>query len=132
MSVTTSVFIARAALPTTAIWQQAIDALDVGLVLAADTEPTTQEGYWPATLQGSSSGFEFYLEDRADEGDEAPAEVGDRDVEVLFVTHSDLIELKCALLAAVALARRSDGVIVDEDLEVWPTDDVEAEARSIS
>lgn len=133
MSVTTSVYLDRRNLPTTASWQAAIDTLEIGLALDPEPDTSTHVGYWPATIHGASSGFEFYLEDRAGSDDDGfPAVVGDRDLVVRLVTHSDLDELKCALLAAVALARLADGIIVDDELEVWSTDDVETDARSIS
>jgi hypothetical protein len=133
MSVTTSIYLDRRNLPTTASWQGAIDALEIGLALDPGPDTSTHEGYWPATIQGLSSGFEFYLENRGDsDDDQVPIEVGDRGLLVLLVTHSDLVELKCALLAAVALARLADGIIVNDELEIWSTDVVETEALSIS
>jgi hypothetical protein len=132
VSVTTCVLLEARRLPTTAAWQQAIDELAAGMVLEPDGDIGEDTGYWPVEADGAPCGFELYRDDLVGLGAEhLVSQVGGRDLAVVLVTHGDLAELRCALLAAVALARAAGGVIVDEDLEVWPIDAVEAEARAI-
>lgn len=132
MSVTTCVLLEARRLPTTAAWQQAIDELAAGMVLDPDGDIGEDTGYWPVEVDGAPCGFELFQDDLDGLGAEHLVnQVGGRDLAVVLVTHGDLDELRCALFATVALARAAGGVIVDEDLEVWPIDAVEAEARGI-
>lgn len=115
MSVHVLVFIERSRLPTTAQWQSALDRFGTGLKLDAGLASDAHSGYWPATIDGHQSGFEYYLGSTEEAyGGDAPAELGRRDLAVDLVTHSDLRELRCSMMAAAALAHVADGLAFDE------------------
>ncbi len=118
MSVDLYVFLRSGHLPSISEWQTQLDALTVDLRLDPEVDPRSHTGYWPAELDGVSSGFEFVLGSVKETfGSAPPPGVGDREVVAQFVTHSDMHELKCSMLAAAALATFADGVVFDEDAE---------------
>lgn len=118
MSVDVFVFLRKQDLPPVDAWQAQLDALGALVRLDGGVDPRTHTGYWPADLDGATSGFEFFTGSlSATFGPTAPPGIGDRDLVAQFVTHSDMRELKCSMLAAAALAEAGDGVVFDEDTE---------------
>ena len=59
------------------------------------------------------SGFEFYFDTAENAFGDRPDALGDRTHAVTFATHSKMHELVCALYAAGALARITDGLLFD-------------------
>jgi hypothetical protein len=65
-------------------------------------------------------------------GGDVPLEFADRDFVVNLVTHSDVVEQKHPMLAAVALANVADGLILNgETGDVVSSEEMLQEARSI-
>lgn len=118
VSVHVLVLVHRDRLPSTAEWQAELTALGLDLRIDAAIEVAEHAGFWPATLEGAPSGFEFYT-GAVEEvfGDSPPAGTDGRTVVADFVTHSDMRELKCSMFAAAALASRANGVVFDEETE---------------
>jgi len=115
VSVDLFVFLQQDALPTVQQWQNQLDSIALDLVLDRSITVADHSGYLPATLEGSQSGFEFYTGAVPDLFEaELPAEASKCDLVANFVTHSDLVELKSAMIAAVALASAANGFIFDE------------------
>ena len=115
VSVNVFVFLGRH-LPPLPDWQTELDRLGIDLRLDEGINPSSHSGYWPASVDGEPSGFEFYSGGVTDVfGTPAPPGIGDRDVVANFVTHSNMQELKCSMLAGAALAMLADGVVFDED-----------------
>jgi hypothetical protein len=112
MSVTTSVFLKRAALPTPARWAATIREAGFALVLDEDFEVDTFSGYLPCTYAGASAGFEYALQKAqpAELSEQERAAIGDRDVEIIFSTHSSTADLAAAIIAGGVLAHLADGV----------------------
>lgn len=132
MSVDVYVFLRKEALPETAAWQAELDRLAISVQLDGDVDPRAHTGYWPATIDGADSGFEFYTDPVDETFDEPLPGLEDRDLVARFVTHSDLTELRCSMYAAAALASVTSGVYFDEETgEVAPAQRLLDEARSI-
>ena len=91
MTVEIYVVLRRERMPTTGDWQRALDQMGLDLRLDPDVDPISLTGYWPATLGGADSGFEYFGDPSADVlDDDVRASVGDRDW-VAFVTPADLL-----------------------------------------
>lgn len=130
VSVDIFVFLRKDRLNSTAESQARLDDLGIDLQLGVDAEPATHTGYWPSVLEGTPTGFEFYATP-THEGfaQTPPPSVGDRDYVANFVTHSDMRELKCGMLAAACLAIAAQGVAFDE--ETMSGEDLLEQARAI-
>lgn len=116
MSVDVFVFVREPDLPSREEWQAAIDELGIDLQLDERMEPDSASGYWPVKIRGEASGFEFFSGSaEVLFGSSAPSGAGDRSLTVDLVTHSDIRELECSLLAGAALALVADGVVYDEE-----------------
>jgi hypothetical protein len=116
VSIDQFVFLAKASLPTTDVWQGALDGLGIDVHLDESIETASHSGFWPVRCGTSQLGFEYYAGPVAEIfGGEPPVGIGVRDYVVNLVTHSDLQELRCALLAAAALAIETDGVVFDDE-----------------
>lgn len=116
MSVDSFVFIRDERLPTVAEWQKALDRAAVEIQLEDVGGLRTHEGYLPAVHRGNSSGFEWCYGTIADNfGAEPPAGLGDRQHVIDFITHSDMRELVCAMVAGAVLAQLTDGLVFDEE-----------------
>lgn len=114
MSVDLFVFLSESSLPTTAQWQDALDRLGVDMRLDGSIDAADHSGFWPAQCGSRRVGFEFYTGPVAERfGAQPPDGLGGRDFVANFVTHSDLQELRCAMLAAAALATETGGVVLD-------------------
>jgi len=115
MSIDTIVILRDDRLPTRDQWQQALEAAGMGIVLDGVDDLRRHSGFLPARFRGTDSGFEWFYGRIGDILGDKPDAAGDRDHAIDFVTHSDLNELICALLAAGVLARLADGLFLDEE-----------------
>jgi hypothetical protein len=101
-------------LPTVAQWQAALDAAGVGIVLEDVGDLRKHTGYLPATHRGKSSGFEWYYGTVAENfGGDASDGLAGRGHVINCVTHSDLGELVCGLIACSVLSQIADGLFLD-------------------
>jgi len=113
-SVSQFVFIERARLPSTERLQSSINDLGSEIQLASEVDLADHSGYWPATLSGASSGFEFFLGSAGDAfSGPFPEGLDGRDLVAEFVTHADMGELVCACYAAAALVLAAAGLALD-------------------
>ncbi|MBX7097376.1 MAG: hypothetical protein K1X89_06680 [Myxococcaceae bacterium] len=117
MSVTMAVFLKRAYLPETREWAQAIRSSGFDMVLDPEVEVASASGFWPCTYAGVNAGFEFSAAPvvRSELGEDVLEELGDRDLMVTFVTHSDMRELMTSNIAAAVLCSITDGVLWDTE-----------------
>lgn len=112
------VFLRRERLPTTEQWQSALDRLSIDVQLDASIDARSHSGYWPARAGEHQSGFEFFVGPVAEVfGQAAPSGADDRDIAANFVTHTDMRELQCSMLAAAALGVVADGLVLDDETE---------------
>ena len=115
MSVETIVVLRDERLPTRDGWQRGIDEAGIELQLDEIPDLRMHSGYLPARLNDSDSGFEWFYGKTSEtigDGIETPSGYGHAAV---FVTHSDMGELICALLAAGCLAIASGGLFYEEE-----------------
>jgi hypothetical protein len=116
MSVDCLVFLRDDRLPTAGQWQAALDRAGTGIVLDKVTDLRGHTGYLPAIHRGQASGFEWYYGPLAEYfGGTPPDGIEDRRHVVDFVTHSDMRELVCGMIAGAVLAQIADGRVLDED-----------------
>lgn len=100
-------------MPSPSVWQRAIREAGFPIELEADFDPDTASGFCPCRYRGAESGFEYSASPLS------PADVVElgappgSDFSVTFVTHSDLREFACSVVAAGALALASDGLLLD-------------------
>jgi len=116
MSVDHVVFVRDDRLPTLEQWQAALARADSGIVLEKIDDLRAHTGYLPASHRGHDSGFEWYYGtiDEWFDGD-PPEGLGDRQHVATFVTHSDMREFVCGMVAGAVLAQVSIGMVYDED-----------------
>jgi hypothetical protein len=141
MSVTQTVFLSRAKLPTREAWSLAVKEHGFALELDPAFDPASSEGYVPCA--GEEAGFEYAI--AAADAYLAEQELGKlrdqlngRDIAVSFVTHSRLADLKAAMIAASVLATIADGLfwsdeageLVDEPLALARVVGAETDAPS--
>ena len=113
MSMELIVYLKHSAMPTLSNLQQAIHDAEFPLQLDPDIDLNSHSGFLPCKLRGAESGFEYFV--RRLSGSEA-AEVGtpsDSNFSVTLVTHSNLQECACAVVAAGVIARVTGGLLVD-------------------
>ena len=116
MSVDSFFFVRDAELPTVSQWQAALDRAGVGIVLEDVGDLRKHTGYLPATHRGKSSGFEWYYGPLAENfGDDPPDGLDGREHVIHCVTHSDMRELVCGLVACSVLSQLADGVLLDDE-----------------
>jgi hypothetical protein len=125
MSVDIVVFLRDDQLPSGKQLQAALDEIGTQIILDETDDLRAHTGFLPATHKGEPSGFEWSYGQVSDYfGSEPPAGLADRGNVVNFVLHSDMRELYCALATAAALAKTSDGLMLDDesgDLVTWQT-----------
>jgi hypothetical protein len=118
MSVDSFFFLRDDRLPTVSQWQGALDRAGTGIILEDVGDLRDHTGYLPATHRGHPSGFEWYYGPLADNfGGEPPDGLADRGHAINCVTHSDLRELVCGLIACSVLIQGADGLFLDEESE---------------
>ncbi len=116
MSVDSFFFVRDAKLPTIPQWQAALDRAGVGIVLDDVGDLRKHTGYLPATHRGHPSGFEWFYGPLADNfGGDPPDGLDGREHVINCVTHSDMRELVCGLVACSVLSQLADGVFLDEE-----------------
>lgn len=116
MSVESYFFVRDSQLPTITHWQAALDSANVDIVLDDVGDLRQHNGYLPATHRGHPSGFEWYYGPLAENfGGDLPDGLDGREHVVVCVTHSDMRELVCGLVACSVLCQLADGVFFDED-----------------
>lgn len=116
MSVDSFFFVRDEKLPTIAQWQAALDRAGTRIVLDDVGDLREHSGYLPATFRGQASGFEWFYGTLAENfGGDAPDGLDGRQHVINCVTHSDMVELVCGLVACSLLAQVADGVFLDED-----------------
>jgi hypothetical protein len=115
MSVDYFIFVQESCLPTIVEWQRALDDAETGIVLDDVGDLRSHTGYLPARYHGDRSGFEFFFGTAKDVFGSEPQEVGSRSHAIDFVTHSDMQELMCGMIAGAVLAKVADGLVFDED-----------------
>jgi hypothetical protein len=115
MSVDTFVFLRDKRLPMVQEWQHALDLAKTGIVLEDIGDLRKHTGYLPAKFKGHESGFEWFYGLVKDTFGDKPSEIGDRTHAADLVTHSDMRERICALMAGAVLTKLADGLFLDED-----------------
>ncbi|NOK61520.1 MAG: hypothetical protein GFH27_549311n73 [Chloroflexi bacterium AL-W] len=111
MSVENFVFINDSDLPEVNTVNQKLSEMQVDLVLDAQIDPRTHNGYWSATFHGNNSGFGWTY----DNVSSVQKAFQDKSKVITLVTGNDLQELCCALYVAGAIASLSDGIVLDGD-----------------
>jgi hypothetical protein len=116
MSVDGFVFLSDEKLPTVQQWQAALDRANTGITLDVIDDLRGHTGFFPVDHRGHESGFEWYYGPLADSFGATPPEGLDGRGHVInFVTHSDMRELVCAMIAGAVLADIADGLVFDEE-----------------
>src|SRR5262245_51979531 len=116
MSVNSFFFVRDEKLPTIPQWQAALDRAEVSIVLEDVGDLRKHTGYLPAIFRGQPSGFEWFYGPNGDNlGGDVPDGLGGRDHVINCVTHSDLGELVCGLVACSVLSQIADGLFLDEE-----------------
>jgi hypothetical protein len=116
MSVNSFFFVHDAKLPTIPQWQAALDLAGVGIVLEDVGDLRTHTGYLPANHRGQPSGFEWFYGPLGDNySGNLPTGLSGRGHVINCVTHSDMRELVCGLVACSVLSLLADGVFLDEE-----------------
>lgn len=113
MSVDLIVYLRRSEMPSPFAWQHAIQAAGFPVELDPDFDLDHSKGFRPCKLRGLISGFEYYGEPLSEADRVAVDAPATSDFSVTLVTHSDLKEFACSVAAAAALARASNGVLLD-------------------
>jgi hypothetical protein len=117
MSVVMSLFLNRSRMPTPKDWAEAIRSNGFEMEMDSDFDAGSFTGFLPCKYGGQDAGFEYLREsvNRSELPDHASAQVGERDIVLSFVTHSDLRELASSLIASAVLCAISDGVLWDTE-----------------
>lgn len=116
MSVDSFFFIRDFKLPTIPQWQAALNRVGIDIVLEHVGDLRVHTGYLPGTHRGHASGFELYFGSLAGNfGVGPPAGLDGREMVFKCVTHSDLRELICGLIACSVLSQLADGLYLDEE-----------------
>ena len=110
MSVPSFFFLRDEKLPTLGEWQVALDGANVDIILDDVGDLRKHTGYLPAQFRGQSCGFEWFYGPLAENyGCGPPDGLGGRDHVINCVTHSDMGELVCGLIACSVLSQVADG-----------------------
>jgi hypothetical protein len=107
-------FLKASSVPTQEQWQQAIDRTGFDLKLDPTSEPRTNRGFVPCTLEGAESGVEMYFEDSSDfiqDFAELIDNLGDRNCCISFRWGGDMQECACAMIASLALAAEFGAIV---------------------
>jgi hypothetical protein len=116
MSVDSFFFVRDEKLPTISQWQAALDRAGVGIVLEDIGDLRKHTGYLPATYRGQPSGFEWFYGPLAENfAGDPPDGLNGRQHVINCVTHSDMVELICGLVACSVLSQVADGLFLDDE-----------------
>jgi len=101
-------------LPAKTEWQAAIEQQHFPLKMDPVFDPTKDTGFWPAQLNGTTAGFEYYPLTQAEWKVLPNLERPDRFIAgAQFSIGSRPLEFVSAVWVAVAVARACDGVVYD-------------------
>ena len=116
MSICTTVFLRKSRMPEPTRWAAAIAARKFPMTMDTDFDVMTFSGFLPCSYDGRQAGFEYYCAavDR-DEIRDVVERIGDRDLMISFVTHSNFRELMTATIASGVLCIEADGVLWDTE-----------------
>jgi hypothetical protein len=126
MAIELHVFIESDKVPTHANWQQAITDMGFPAGIQGPFNPRKDAGFRPATYEGQSTGFEFYLESAEQIAAAYPRvcrTLGNRNACATFRWGGDVNEMSAALAAAAALTELADGIYYYPDDEILYTAD---------
>lgn len=102
------------ALPLKSEWQKAIEQQHFPLSLSPDFDPAKDSGFWPGTLKGATTGFEFYkLNPPEWERRPGVGKPGTFLSGAALSSHSEFTGLLASILTAVAIARTCHGIVYD-------------------
>jgi hypothetical protein len=143
MSVTISIYLQRASMPSPTEWQSAIDAAGFPISLWTDFDVDLHTGFLPCKYRGQDSGFEYYAERVTALSPEIKAINPHLDFQVTLRFGSDLIECAAASCAGAALCLKCDAVIQDDggslltgasavESALRPLDNIEKESEKAS
>ena len=116
MSVEMVVFVRKERMVSPIEWQDAISKN--GFAMEIDTVFDVEEfsGFLPCKYKGKEAGFEYYYQKLGNDiEDDIRQHIADRDIAVVFVTHSDFRELMTSVIAVGVLSAITDGVIYDTE-----------------
>jgi len=134
MSVEMNVFLHADRLPTARQWADAIIAAGFEAHLDAAVDLDRHTGFIRCQYAGKDSGFELYRDEVEDvELDPDVSQgIGDRNLVMSFVSHGDLRELTCAIVAAAVLTSLTDGMYWDtEGEELFPAEGAITQAKEV-
>jgi hypothetical protein len=131
MSIECYYFLRGEKLPSVSQWQAALNEAGADIVLDDVGDLRTHTGYIPVIYRGQPSGFEWFFGPLEENYcGIAPDGIGDRAHVINCVTHSDMRELVCGLVACAVLSRLADGVFLnDESGQVISAEQALLEAR---
>ncbi len=120
MSVTETVFLLRAKLPTRDEWQRALTQHGFFLVFDPEFDPARDDGYVPCTLADADAGFEYFVQEietyiAEQDCPDRRAQLGTCDTAVSFVTRSRFEDLQAAMAAAAVLATTTGGLMWSDE-----------------
>jgi hypothetical protein len=134
MSVTMSVFVEEARVPTAIKWADAVRASGFDMDLDCDFDVHSFGEFLPCTYAGEDGGFEYFWEatSELELEDEVAKKVGCRDVVISLITEADMRGLMTSTIAGAVLCVLTDGVLWDTEAnELIPAADVLRWARDM-
>jgi hypothetical protein len=115
MSTEINVRLKRHSLPTPFIWQNAIRDAGFQMEIDSDFDPYHHGGFLPCSVEGKESGFEYYTDVHKDPKSLNFPNIRELEMAVSFVTHSDFLELACAVMASGVLCLISNGTLLETE-----------------
>ena len=116
MSMELHVLVIDSRLPGVQRWQETIDALGFDLKLTPSLSVRDHRGFLPCNFKGRQSGFEFDIFPASEIVETYPEfeqRFSTANASANFRWSGDLMEMACALVASVALAKACDSVWFD-------------------
>lgn len=124
----------RDRVPSHAAFQAAIDTTGFDLKLDPFYSPLVSEGFHPCRFGDRETGFEIMWQPMDEIREAFPhlmGDIGNRDVCLTFILHSDMMECASAMMASAALARECDAFVLYQDDElVYTPEQLIAEANA--
>lgn len=134
MAKSQTAFLVRGRVPDRQALQDAIKSLHFRLAVDASYVPFECSGYLPCILDGEDSGFEIRFGDSSAPLADVPfvqAQIGDRDVAIIFRWSGDLRERVSAMIVSAALAQSFGALVFREGGDSLPdADRLLSEARA--
>ena len=119
MSVDNYVFVERRKMPSPEAWADAVKAHGFAMEMDTDFDAEEFEGFLPCIYKGEAAGFEYFFDEVDPEwlaewlSQDEIEQIGERDVMVTLVTHSDCREALTSVIAAGVLCTMADGVLAE-------------------